>query len=99
MCTHTLPFRIAFLVAMICAAVSARAQAVTFTGHITDQATGQGIANVAVVGVGNQTGTRVVVTDSAGNYSLPLGANTNIRLRAYKSLYVFNPLVVGYTSV
>ena len=96
----SLNFRFMLLLALVWTAVSAHAQnIVTLSGRITNQSTGQGIADVAVVAVGNQTGTRVVVTDAQGNYSLPFGSNTNIRLRAYKPLHVFNPLLVGYSSV
>lgn len=71
----------------------------TFSGRVTDQNTAQGIADVAIVAQGNQTGTRVAVTDAQGNYSLPLGANTNIKLRAYKTGFVFNPAFVGFLSL
>jgi len=76
------------------AAVCASAQTVTFTGRVTDQSPGHGIADVAVVASGNQTGTRVALTDAQGNYSVSLGvgANTDVFLRAYKSNYVFNPI-------
>jgi len=75
------------------AGVCASAQTVTFTGRVTDQSTGQGIADVAVVASG-QTGTRVAITDAQGNYSVSLGvgANTDVFLRAYKSTYIFNPI-------
>jgi hypothetical protein len=79
---------------MLCAAVSVCAQqpAVTFSGTVTDQNTGQGIGDVAIVALGDQTGTRVAVTDAQGNYTLPFGANTNIKLRAYKPTFIFNPI-------
>jgi len=80
------------------AAVCASAQSVTFTGRVTDQSTGQGIADVAVVALGNQSGTRVAVTDAQGNYSVTLGANTDVFLRAYKSTYIFNPLSSEFVS-
>ena len=75
------------------------AQTVTFSGRVTEQATGQGIAGAAVVGEANQTGVRVAVTDAQGNYTLSFGSNTNIRLRAYKTNYFFNPALVGYSSL
>jgi len=89
------------ITATLCAGSSVWAQqpTATFSGRITDQSTGQGIAAVAVVAQGNQTGTRVAITDVEGNYSLPLGANTNIRLRAYKTGFVFNPAFVGFSSI
>jgi hypothetical protein len=74
------------------------AQTATFSGRVTEQSTGQGISGAAVVALGNLTGTRVAVTDSQGNYSLSLGANTNIKLRAYKPTYTFNPVMVGFVS-
>lgn len=74
------------------------AQTVTFSGRVTEQSTGEGFAGVAVVGEANQTGVRVAVTDPQGNYTLPFGSNTEIRLRAYKTNYIFNPVIVGYSS-
>jgi hypothetical protein len=71
---------------------------VTFSGRVTTQNTGQGIAEVAVVAQGNQTGTRVAITDAKGNYILPFGANTNIRVRAYKTGFFFNPVFANYSS-
>ncbi len=81
------------LILLVCLA-PARAQNATFTGRVTDQNTGAAISGVAVVAIGNQTGTRVAVTDAQGNYSVSLGpgANTDVFLRAYKTNYVFNPL-------
>lgn len=88
---------------IICLSVASGAvaqQAVaTFSGRVTDQNTGQGIAGVAVVAQGNQTGTRIAVSDAQGNYTLSMGANTNIRARAYKTTYIFNPLLAGYASI
>ena len=75
------------------------AQTATFSGRVTEQSTGEGIAGVAVVGEANQTGARVAVTDTQGNYTLPFGPNTTIRLRAYKTNYFFNPAIVGYSSL
>jgi hypothetical protein len=88
---------------LICAttllcAVSISAQTITFSGRVTEQSTGQGLSGAVVVAEGNLTGTRVVVTDAQGNYTLPFGANTNIRLRAYKTTYTFNPLMVVHVS-
>jgi hypothetical protein len=79
-------------------AVSAYSQTATFSGKVTDQSTGLGIANVAVVAQGNQTGTRVAVTDTQGNYTIPMGPNTNIKLRAYRTNFVFNPAQVIFLS-
>jgi hypothetical protein len=75
------------------------ARTATFSGRVTEQSTGEGIAGVAVVGEANQTGARVAVTDTQGNYTLPFGPNTTIRLRAYKTNYFFNPAIVGYSSL
>lgn len=91
------PF-LAFLIALL-AADSVSAQVFKISGRVTDQSTGQSISGVAIVGEGNQNGTRVAITDAQGNYTISFGANTNIRLRAYKTTYVFNPVLVGYSSV
>ena len=93
--------RLALLVVVLCGVGSALAQqtVATFSGHVTDQNSGQGIADVAVLAQGNQTGTRVAISDAQGNYTLPLGANTNIKLRAYKTGFLFNPLLAGFASV
>ena len=45
----------------------------TTFGRVFDENTGQGIPNVAVVALGNQTGTRVALSDSQGNYTLSMG--------------------------
>jgi hypothetical protein len=91
--------RIVFLIIVLLGgAIASSAQPATFSGRVTEQTTGQGIANAVVVGEGNVTGTRVAVTDAQGNYSLPFGANTNIRLRAYKTTYTFDPLMVVFVS-
>lgn len=90
---------LAVLFVTVCAAVPIWAQAtVTFSGRVTDQNTGLGLAGVAVVAQGNQTGTRVAISDAQGNYNLPVGANTNIRVRAYRTNFVFNPIFAGYAS-
>ena len=89
-----------FLVALLCCASSVFAQQATFTitGRVTDQSTGQPISGVAIAGVGNQTGAKVAITDAQGNYTLPFGANTDIKLRAYKTSYIFNPLSAEISS-
>lgn len=88
-----------FLIAVLLAgAATLSAQTVTFSGRVTEQSNGQGISGAVVVAEGNSTGTRVAVTDAQGNYTLPFGANTNIRLRAYKTTYTFNPLLVTFVS-
>ena len=74
-------------------------QVATFTGRVTDQNTGQGIPDVAIVAQGNLTGTRVAISDPQGNYTLEMGANTNIKLRAYRKNFIFNPAFVGFTSL
>ena len=89
----------ALLMLTLCVVASVCAQTVTFNGRVIDQNTGQGIAGVAVVAEGNQTGTRVAVSDAQGNYTLPFGANTNIKLRAYRTRHIFNPLLAGYSSI
>lgn len=80
------------------ASVCAQAPTFTITGRVTDQTTGQGVSGVAVAGVGNQTGAKVAVTDSQGNYSLPFGSNTDIKFRAYKPNYIFNPVSAEISS-
>ena len=91
---------LALLLVTLCGAISVQAQSVvTFSGRVTNQSTGQAIAGVAIVAQGNQTGTRVVITDAQGNYTLPFGANTNINLRAYKTTFIFNPVLVSYSSL
>lgn len=87
------------IIFVLSVAGSAYSQTATFSGRVTDQTTGQGIPNVAVVGLGNQTGTRVAVTDAQGAYSLVMGPNTHIRLRAYRSTFVFNPAQIGFFSL
>lgn len=86
------------LALILTTALTAYSQVTTFSGKVTDQTTGAGIANVAVVAQGNQTGTRVAVTDATGNYTLPMGANNNIKVRAYRTNFVFNPLQVVFVS-
>lgn len=90
---------LAFLLAL-CGVSSARAQqtALTISGRVTDQNTGQGIGDVAIAAVGNRTGTRVALTDAQGNYTLPFGANTSIKLRAYKTGFLFNPVLAEFIS-
>ena len=93
------PTRFALILGVvICSASALAAQTATFTGRVTEQNNGQGVSGAVVVAEGNLTGTRVVVTDAQGNYNLPFGANTNIRLRAYKMTYSFNPLLVTFVS-
>jgi Carboxypeptidase regulatory-like domain len=88
------------LLVILFGAGSAWAQqpAVTFSGRVTDENTGQGIPGVAIACQGKQTGTRVAVTDAQGNYRLPFGANTSIKLRAYKTGFIFNPASAEFTS-
>jgi hypothetical protein len=96
---HFSPARFLLIfIALLVVALSVSAQTVTFSGRVTEQSTGQGLSGAAVVAEGNVTGTRVVVTDAQGNYTLPMGANTNIKLRPYKTTYNFNPLMVIHVS-
>jgi hypothetical protein len=87
------------LTLILTTAVSAYAQTATFSGKVTDQNTGLGIPAVAVVALGNQTGTRVATTDAQGNYMISMGPNNNIRLRAYRTNFAFNPVQVGFVSI
>lgn len=73
---------------------TAHSQTTTFSGRVTDQTTALGIPNVAVVAVGNQSGTRVAITDAQGAYSITMGPNNNVKLRAYRTNFIFNPLQV-----
>ncbi|PYS50401.1 MAG: hypothetical protein DMF68_07230 [Acidobacteria bacterium] len=104
MCKITTPSKLflasALLFALICVASSVCAQQATFTitGRVTDQSTGQPISGVAIAGVGNQTGAKVAITDAQGNYTLPFGANTDIKLRAYKTNYLINPVSAEISS-
>ena len=82
------------LTLVLTTALTTYSQTATFSGRVTDQNTGVGIPDVAVVVVGNQTGARVAITDTQGNYTLPIGTNNNIKLRAYRTNYIFNPLQV-----
>lgn len=87
------------LLSLCCGSVSVCAQpTVTFTGRVTDQNTGQGISGVAIAGVGNLTGSRVAITDAQGNYTLTFGTNTDIKLRAYKTGFFFNPVSVEFSA-
>ena len=85
------------LIVALCGTVT-HAQTATFSGRVFDQNTGQAIPGAVVVAEGNLTGTRVVETNAQGNYVLPFGANSNIRLRAYKRSYTFNPLMVVHVT-
>ena len=78
---------------------TAHSQNATFSGSVTDQTTHLGIPNVAVVAVGNQTGTRVAITDAQGNYTLTVGPNNNVKFRAYRTNFIFNPLQLVVVSV
>ena len=77
----------------------AYSQTATFSGRVTDSNTGLGLPDVAVVAVGNQTGSRVALTNAQGDYTLVMGTNTNITLRAYRKGFVFNPVFFGITSI
>jgi hypothetical protein len=77
----------------------AYSQTATFSGRVTDSATGLGMPDVAVVGVGNQSGARVALSNAQGDYTLVMGTNTNIKLRAYRTNFFFNPVTAGFTSI
>ena len=87
------------LTLILATALTAYSQTTTFSGRVTDQNTGLGIPNVAVVAQGNQTGTRVAVTDTQGNYTISMGGNNNIKVRAYRTNFVFNPLQIVFVSI
>jgi len=88
------------LTLVLTTALTTYSQTATFSGRVTDQNTGVGIPDVAIVAVGNQTGARVAITDTQGNYTLPMGTtNNNIKLRAYRPNFLFNPLQVITVSI
>lgn len=87
------------LVLLLITVAHAYSQTVTLSGRVTDSTTGLGLPDVAVVAVGNQTGTRVALTNAQGDYTLAMGTNTNIKVRAYRKSFVFNPVFVGITSI
>lgn len=88
-----------FLLAVLLAGATAlSAQTITFSGRVSEQSNDQGISGAVVVAEGNVTGTRVAVTDAQGNYMLPFGANTNIRLRAYKMTYFFDQMFIHIST-
>lgn len=87
------------LALILTTAGAAYSQATTFSGRVTDQNTTLGIPNVAVVAVGNQSGTRVAITDTQGNYTISMGGSNNVKLRAYRTNFVFNPLQVAFIAV
>ena len=90
---------IGFLILLLLTVVPVCSQTATFSGRVTDQNTGLPLPDVAVVAVGNLTGPRVAVSNSAGDYSLEMAPNTNIRLRAYRTNFIFNPALVGFSSI
>src|SRR5262245_56225351 len=90
---------ILFLAVFLVSPATLRAQTVTFAGHVTEQSTGQPLSGVAIVAEGDQTGTRVAISDAQGNYTFPFGTNTDILLRAYKTYYLFNPISVHIFSL
>ena len=87
------------LVLLLITVAHAYSQTVTFSGRVTDSTTGLGLPDVAVVAVGNQTGTRVALTNAQGDYTLQMGTNTNIKVRCYRTRFVFNPVFVGISSI
>lgn len=87
------------LLLLLITVAHAYSQTVTFSGRVTDANTGLGIPDVAVVALGNQTGTRVALTNTQGDYTLEMGTNTNIKVRAYRTKFLFNPVNVGITSI
>ena len=87
------------LLLLFITATHAYSQTVTFSGRVTDTSTGLGIPDVAVVAVGNQTGTRVAVTNTNGDYTIEMGTNTNVKIRAYRKNFSFNPVFAGFTSI
>ena len=87
------------LVFILFARTSVFSQVATFTGRVTDETTGQGIPDVAIVAQGNLTGTRVAISDGQGSYTLEMGSNANIKVRAYRKNFIFNPALAGFSSI
>lgn len=87
------------LLLLLITAAHASSQTATFSGRVTDTNTGLAIPDVAVVALGNQTGTRVALTNANGDYTIEMGTNTNIKLRAYRTQFVFNPIFASFTSI
>lgn len=98
MSVSKLPLNILLIFCLLAPNFAQQQPTVTFLGRVTDENTGQGIPGVAIACQGNQTGTRVTVTDAQGNYNLPFGRNTSIKLRAYKTGFIFNPASAEFTS-
>jgi len=93
------PLILSSLLLILITTAHAYSQTATFSGRVTDSTTGLGLPDVAVVAVGNQTGTRVALTNAQGDYVLVMGTNTNITMRAYLKGFVFNPVFFGITSI
>jgi hypothetical protein len=70
----------------------------TFSGQVTDGASGDAIAGVTIALVGDRTGTQIARTNESGNYSITYGPNNRITLTAYKTGYLFSPLVSDFIS-
>jgi hypothetical protein len=70
----------------------------TFSGQVTDDASGEAIAGVTIALVGDRTGTQIAHTNESGNYSITYGPNNKITLTAYKTGYLFSPLVSEFIS-
>jgi hypothetical protein len=87
------------LVLLLLSAVPVYSQVATFSGRVIDQNTGEAIPDVAIVAQGDLTGTRVAVSDAQGDYTLQMGANTNVKLRAYRKNFIFNPALAGFASI
>src|ERR1044072_2734402 len=81
------------LLLLLITVAHAYSQTVTFSGRVTDTNTGLGIPDVAVVAGVNQTGTRVALTNTNGDYTIEMGTNTNIKMRAYRRNFSFNPVI------
>jgi hypothetical protein len=70
----------------------------TFSGRVTDGASGNGVADVTIALVGDRTGVQIARTNETGNYAITYGPNTRITLTAYKTGYLFSPLVSEFIS-
>ena len=89
---------IIFALVLLGSDIYSQANVFNLSGRVTNQASGAPIVGVAVTAVGNLTGTKVALTDSSGNFALSMGANTNIKFRAYRQGFIFSPLSSELTS-
>jgi hypothetical protein len=97
----TLLTAIAALLLLLLSVPCLTAQAVqsssTISGQVVDTS-GNSMAGVTIVLIGDRTGTQIAQTDASGNYALRYGANNRITVMASKSGYIFSPLSTAFIS-